>query len=86
MFLCIDYNGEPIGPARVWLKHDNVPGLAMARSMGDSVAGSVGVIAEPGNDFIGKMNVLTVIRNLGLASTGGGQVYGRRIRRCLGVS
>jgi len=40
-------NGDPIGPARVWLKHENAPGLAMARSMGDCVAASVGVTCDP---------------------------------------
>lgn len=40
-------NGEPVGPARVWLKDVNVPGLAMSRSIGDLVAASVGVIPEP---------------------------------------
>ena len=42
-----DYNGDPVGPARVWLKHENIPGLAMARSIGDKVAAQVGVLAEP---------------------------------------
>jgi hypothetical protein len=32
----------------VWLKHEDIPGLAMSRSFGDEVAGRVGVIAEPG--------------------------------------
>mmetsp|Transcript_14594 Transcript_14594/g.29370 ORF Transcript_14594/g.29370 Transcript_14594/m.29370 type:complete len:398 (+) Transcript_14594:278-1471(+) len=40
-------DGEDIGPPRVWLKHQDAPGLAMARSMGDAVAATVGVIAEP---------------------------------------
>jgi serine/threonine protein phosphatase PrpC len=40
-------NGEPIGPQRVWLPHEEIPGLAMSRSMGDRVAHSVGVSAEP---------------------------------------
>lgn len=40
-------NGDPVGPARVWLKTQNIPGLAMSRSIGDLVAGSVGVIPEP---------------------------------------
>lgn len=40
-------NGAPIGPARVWLKIENVPGLAMSRSFGDAVAHSVGVIPDP---------------------------------------
>ena len=42
-----DYNGDPVGPARVWLKNENIPGLAMSRSLGDKVAAQVGVLAEP---------------------------------------
>ena len=44
-----DTNGEMIGPYRVWLKDENVPGLAMSWSLGDFVAQSVGVSPEPGN-------------------------------------
>jgi len=40
-------DGQPIGPARVWLKEENIPGLAMSRSIGDRIASSVGVIPEP---------------------------------------
>ena len=40
-------DGEQIGPYRVWLKDENVPGLAMSRSIGDKVAAQVGVISEP---------------------------------------
>ncbi|CBZ49543.1 hypothetical protein NCLIV_000410 [Neospora caninum Liverpool] len=40
-------NGEPLGPARVWRKDCDAPGLAMSRSLGDSLAASVGVIGEP---------------------------------------
>lgn len=40
-------NGDPIGPHRIWLKNENVPGLAMSRSIGDLVAESVGCIPEP---------------------------------------
>lgn len=40
-------NGEPIGPQRVWLPNEEIPGLAMSRSMGDRVAHSVGCTAEP---------------------------------------
>eukprot|EP01083_Nonionella_stella_P098310 276440_1 len=39
--------GEYIGPHRVWLKHQEMPGLAMSRSFGDDVATSVGVHSEP---------------------------------------
>ena len=36
------------GPARVWLDANmTLPGLAMARSIGDHLVSSVGVIAEP---------------------------------------
>ena len=40
-------NGIKTGPFRVWLKTENYPGLAMSRSIGDLVAGSVGVICDP---------------------------------------
>lgn len=33
-----DLEGKPLGPSRVWLKNENVPGLAMARSFGDYIA------------------------------------------------
>ena len=45
---CIDENGDYIGPNRVWLKDENLPGLAMSRSLGDLVGASVGVSWEPG--------------------------------------
>lgn len=32
---------------RVWLKNENLPGLAMSRSFGDGTACKVGVHAEP---------------------------------------
>ena len=40
-------SGEAMGPARVWLRNQELPGLAMSRSFGDSVAATVGVISEP---------------------------------------
>ena len=39
--------GEFVGPQRVWVKEDDVPGLAMTRSFGDRVAATVGTISEP---------------------------------------
>lgn len=42
-----DEQGNPIGPARVWLIDENIPGLAMSRSFGDYVAAQVGVISIP---------------------------------------
>ena len=47
MEACKDMNDMDIGPQRVWLLHQDVPGLAMTRSFGDLVAASVGVIPEP---------------------------------------
>ena len=40
-------NNEPIGPMRVFLPHENYPGIAMARSIGDKIASSIGVFSEP---------------------------------------
>jgi len=42
-----DEEGNSLGPARVWLRHQDLPGLAMSRSIGDAVASSVGVICTP---------------------------------------
>ena len=39
--------GENVGPARVWLKTEQYPGLAMSRSIGDACAHSVGVTHIP---------------------------------------
>lgn len=39
--------GEFVGPQRVWIKDDDVPGLAMTRSFGDRVAATVGVHSDP---------------------------------------
>jgi serine/threonine protein phosphatase PrpC len=39
--------GDPLGPYRVWLMNEDLPGLAMSRSIGDSVAASVGVSCRP---------------------------------------
>ena len=43
----VDPSGREVGPARVWLRTSWVPGLAMSRVIGDTVAHSVGVVAEP---------------------------------------
>ncbi|EGR29007.1 protein phosphatase 2c, putative, partial [Ichthyophthirius multifiliis] len=42
-----DENNNHLGPCRVWLKNQNIPGLAMSRSFGDVIASQVGVICEP---------------------------------------
>ena len=42
-----DEDGEFVGPKRVWIQEDDVPGLAMSRSFGDRVAATVGVISAP---------------------------------------
>jgi len=44
---CHGSRGEDIGPLRVWLRDQDVPGLAMTRSIGDFVAASVGVSCVP---------------------------------------
>jgi|LauGreDrversion4_2_1035121.scaffolds.fasta_scaffold59272_3 hypothetical protein len=42
-----DYDGKRIGPARVYAKDEDGPGLAMSRSLGDTVAEKLGVIPIP---------------------------------------
>lgn len=44
---CKGNRGEAVGPLRVWLLRQDVPGLAMTRSFGDLIAASVGVVARP---------------------------------------
>lgn len=43
----MEYDDGYNGPARVWLADQDIPGLAMSRSLCDTVAHSVGVISEP---------------------------------------
>lgn len=42
-----DYGGGNSGPARVYLKYADIPGLAMSRSLGDCVPHEAGVSSEP---------------------------------------
>ena len=42
-----DEEGDFVGPERVWLKGEDVPGLAMSRSFGDDIAHTVGVVSQP---------------------------------------
>ena len=43
----VKYDDGPDGPPRVWLGHMDIPGLALSRSLGDSIAHTVGVICQP---------------------------------------
>lgn len=42
-----DSDGEKVGPLRVWLKNEEIPGLAMTRAFGDSTGARAGVICIP---------------------------------------
>ena len=42
-----DALGRSKGPPRVWLRNEDIPGLAMSRSMGDSCGAMAGVISIP---------------------------------------
>ena len=44
-----DYDGKFVGPARVYLSHEHIPGLVMSRSLGVLAVKAVGVIPDPGN-------------------------------------
>lgn len=39
--------GKKVGPMRVWSHYTRQPGLAMSRSLGDNLAKSCGVVADP---------------------------------------
>ena len=43
----VDAMGNDVGPYRVWMNKGPMLGLAMSRSLGDRLAHTVGVIAEP---------------------------------------
>eukprot|EP00622_Pseudochattonella_farcimen_P002682 FR737663.1.p1 GENE.FR737663.1~~FR737663.1.p1 ORF type:complete len:219 (+),score=40.06 FR737663.1:58-657(+) len=43
----VQYDDGIDGPQRVWLGNMDIPGLAMARSLGDTIAHSAGVISAP---------------------------------------
>eukprot|EP01051_Picozoa_sp_SAG22_P020622 SAG22_NODE_4241_length_1330_cov_1.372055_1_plen_249_part_10 len=43
----IDPVDGPVGPHRVWVQPQKIPGLAMSRSLGDKLASTVGVCADP---------------------------------------
>ena len=43
-YLGMEYEDGYNGPARVWLADQDIPGLAMSRSLCDTVAHSVGVV------------------------------------------
>jgi hypothetical protein len=47
-----DGDNEYMGPSRVWLKDQDVPGLAMTRSFGDEIASTVGITALPGKYYL----------------------------------
>lgn len=42
----ITYDDGIDGPPRVWLRDEGVPGLAMSRSVGDTIAKQAGVCSE----------------------------------------
>lgn len=64
---CKEDDGEIGGPYRVWAKNEKYPGLAMSRSLGDTVAKSIGVIYDP--DITVK-NIDNTYKCLVLASDG----------------
>lgn len=65
---CFNSKGEPVGPLRVWIKNDKVPGLAMTRALGDTVARKAGVISEPemGHRFLDENDRFIVLASDGI--------------------
>ncbi|OMJ86474.1 hypothetical protein SteCoe_11967 [Stentor coeruleus] len=63
----IDDKGNMHGPLRIWIKKNEYPGLAMTRSLGDSLGKSVGVISTPD---IKVYNITCLDRFIVIASDG----------------
>eukprot|EP00854_Cymbomonas_tetramitiformis_P014243 gene14243-16847_t len=63
----VDQEGRQVGPYRVWLRYAWIPGLAMSRSLGDTLAHRVGVSCDPD---ISKHELTEKDRFLILASDG----------------
>lgn len=59
---------EEWGVARVWLRDEDVPGLAMSRSFGDTLAESVGAFAEPEitQTIVGAADRLVIVASDGV--------------------
>lgn len=59
---------EPYGPLRVWMRNLDYPGIAMSRSLGDSVAASIGVSSVPEitENVIGSKDKFIVMGSDGL--------------------
>ena len=63
------YDDGVTGPARVWLKTQDVPGLAMSRSLCDQCGHRAGVLSEPTvseYDFVGSQEHVIIIASDGL--------------------
>ncbi|CAD8105720.1 unnamed protein product [Paramecium sonneborni] len=62
-------NGAPIGPSRVWARGAQFPGLAMSRSLGDTVAAAIGVSQTPdikSHDIDSKDDIFIVLGSDGI--------------------
>jgi serine/threonine protein phosphatase PrpC len=74
---------HPLDPHRVYLKGTRVPGLAMSRSLGDTLAHSAGVVSEP--DFyeraLGEGDRLLVLASDGLFDAVGLHAATRVLRK-----
>jgi len=43
----VDEDGQRVGPERIWMPYAWIPGLAMSRALGDSLAHQIGVTSTP---------------------------------------
>ncbi len=85
----VAYDDGIDGPARVWLQHMDIPGLAMSRSLGDTIAHSAGVISDSEcfEKVLSSKDKYIVIASDGLwefmvrLSNGGGDAHGWRGKR-----
>lgn len=77
--------GTPIGPDRVWLPKRNYPGLAMTRSIGDTIAQSLGVISVPDimSRYLSQKDRFLIVATDGLWSHVSSRVAVRIVANCI---
>ena len=63
-----DEDGNKIGPYRVWEMNRDVPGIAMSRSIGDTLASKLGVTSNTINSkyFLSKEDCFLVVASDGV--------------------
>lgn len=58
-----EFEGMHVGPKRVWLATQDLPGLSMTRALGDQVGATVGVSAEPEITQVSNLDAPVIVHH-----------------------